>query len=166
MNERGVASSVRSLDLDVSLDHLTAKIGCRCRCYGSGNACAHQEGGKVAPCDVSVMRLVRRLTFRVVCHGFSLQRVYRISLEDCTVRSFLRCGRTRSAVGLASCKDCKEPAIARHSGNRNKIELIDYDRANHNRMPQALPSPESLPDPSRWALFLMPNPKGNRCGVI
>jgi hypothetical protein len=105
------------------------------------------------------MRLVRRLAFLVICHGFS-KIVYRISLADCTVRSFLRCGRTRSAVGPASCKDCKEPAIARHSGNRNKIELIDYDRANHNRMPQALPSPESLPDPSRWALYLMQNPKG------
>src|ERR1700674_1829170 len=71
MNELGIASSVRSLDLDVSLDHLNANVGCRCRCYGSGNARAHQEGCKVAPCDVSGMRLVARLAFLVVCHSFS-----------------------------------------------------------------------------------------------
>src|SRR6266849_606060 len=71
MNECSVASSVRSLDFDVSLDHLNANVGCRCRCYGSGNARAHQEGCKVAPCDVSGMRLVARLAFLVVCHSFS-----------------------------------------------------------------------------------------------
>src|SRR6266849_1891151 len=86
MNECSVASSVRSLDFDVSLDHLNANAGCRCRCYGSGNARAHQEGCKVAPCDVSGMRLVARLAFLVVCHGF-VQRVYRISVADSTVRS-------------------------------------------------------------------------------
>src|ERR1700693_3518549 len=84
MNECRVASSVRSLDLDVSLDHLNANIGCRCRCYGSGNARAHQEGCKVAPCDVSGMRLLRRLAFLIICHGFFVQRVYRISLADRT----------------------------------------------------------------------------------
>src|ERR1700674_107711 len=71
MNELGIASSVRSLDLDVSLDHLNANVGCRCRCYGSGNARAHQEGCKVVPCDVSGMRLVARLAFLVVGHRFS-----------------------------------------------------------------------------------------------
>src|SRR6266403_2767682 len=73
MNERGVASSVRSLDLDVSLDHLNANVGCRSRCYGNGNARAHQEGCEVAPCDVSGMRLVARLAFLVVCHGLSFK---------------------------------------------------------------------------------------------
>src|ERR1700694_2532858 len=71
MNERGVASSVRSLDLDVSLDHLNANVGRRCRCYGCGNGRTHQEGCKVAPCDVSGMRFVRWLGFLFVCHGFS-----------------------------------------------------------------------------------------------
>src|ERR1700687_475435 len=71
MNECRVASSVRSLDLDVSLDHLNANVGCRCRCYGCGNARTHQEGCKVAPCDVSGMRLVARLAFLIVCHSFS-----------------------------------------------------------------------------------------------
>src|ERR1700675_844226 len=70
MNELGIASSVRSLDLDVSLDHLNANVGCRCRCYGSGNAGAHQEGCKVTPCDVSGMRLIARLVFLVVRHIF------------------------------------------------------------------------------------------------
>src|ERR1700686_2795105 len=68
MNELGIASSVRSLDLDVSLDHLNANVGCRCRCYGSGNAGAHQEGCKVAPCDVCGMQLIARLVFIAVCH--------------------------------------------------------------------------------------------------
>src|SRR5258708_29756483 len=70
MNELGIASSVRSLDLDVSLDYLNANVGGRCRGYGSGNAGAHQEGSKVAPCDVSGMRLIARLVFLVVCHIF------------------------------------------------------------------------------------------------
>src|ERR1700674_5734307 len=73
MNECRVASSVRSLDLDVSLDHLNANVGCRYRCYGCGNARAHQEGCKIAPCEVSGMRLVARLGFLVVCHSFFVQ---------------------------------------------------------------------------------------------
>src|SRR6266849_9522320 len=95
MNERGVASSIRSLDLDVSLDHLNANVGCRCRCYGCGNARTHQEGCKVAPCEVSGMRLVARLAFLVVGHGF-VQRVYRISLADRTVGSSRALGAARS----------------------------------------------------------------------
>src|SRR6266851_7793668 len=166
MNERGVASSIRSLDLDVTLDHLNANVGCRCRCYARGNARTHQEGCKVAPCDVSGTRLVARLAFLFVCHGF-VQRVYRISLADRTVGSSRALGAARSLAFLArrgcrsssfrrerrpaSCKNRKEP-VARHSGNRNKIQLFDCCKANHNKMPQALPSPESLPDPSRWAL--------------
>jgi hypothetical protein len=86
MNERGIASSVRSLDLDFSLDHLNANVGGRSRGYGCGNARTHQQGCKIAPCDVSGMRLVRRLVFLVACHGF-VQRVYRILLADRTVRS-------------------------------------------------------------------------------
>src|SRR5258708_33895918 len=70
MNELGIASSVRSLDLDVSLDYLNANVGGRCRCYGSGNAGAHQEGCKVAPCDVSGLRLIARLAFLAVFHIF------------------------------------------------------------------------------------------------
>jgi hypothetical protein len=96
-----------------------------------------------------------------------LQRVYRISLADRTVGLSRALGAARSLAFLerggcrssnfqrerrpSSCKNRKEP-VARHSGNRNKIQLFDCCRANHNRMPQALPSPESLPDPSRWAL--------------
>src|SRR6266852_2361409 len=99
MNERGVASSIRSLDLDVSLDHLNANVGCRCRCYGCGNARTHQEGCKVAPCEVSGMRLVARLAFLVVCHGF-VQRVYRISLADRTVGSSRALGAARSLAFL------------------------------------------------------------------
>src|SRR3982074_2335016 len=71
MNECSIASSVRSLDLDFSLDHLNANVGCRSRCYGCGNARTHQERSTVAPCDVSGMRLVARLAFLVVCHCFS-----------------------------------------------------------------------------------------------
>src|SRR5437773_7114509 len=68
-NECGVASSVRSLDLDVGFDHF--KPYCRCRLYRSSEARSHQEGCKVAPCDVSKMRVVRRLVFLVVRHGCS-----------------------------------------------------------------------------------------------
>src|SRR5260370_37411472 len=75
MNELGIASSVRSLDLDVSLDHLNANVGCRCRGYGSGDAGAHQEGSKVSPRDVSATRLFPRLAFFVVLRTFLAQNL-------------------------------------------------------------------------------------------
>ena len=68
-NECGVASSIRSLDLDVSLGHFKARS--RCRLYRRSQARNHQEGCKVAPRDVSGMRLVGRLVSLIVCHGFS-----------------------------------------------------------------------------------------------
>src|SRR5579864_3488179 len=68
-NKGSIAGSVRSLDLDVSLGHLKARG--RCRLYRRSQARTHQEGCKVAPCDVSGMEVVRRLVFLVVCHGFS-----------------------------------------------------------------------------------------------
>jgi hypothetical protein len=74
-NKCGVASSVRSLNLDVSLGHF--KVRRRCRLYGRSQARTHQEGCKIASCDVSGMRVVRPLVSLFVCHGFSLQRVYR-----------------------------------------------------------------------------------------
>src|ERR1035441_9203147 len=74
MNERGVASSVRRLDLDICFDHLNAKVRSG-RLDGCGNARTHQKGCKVAPCDVSRMHVVCRLVFLVVflivSHGFS-----------------------------------------------------------------------------------------------
>ena len=47
VNERGVASSVRSLNLDVGFDHLNANIGRRSRCYGGGNARTHRRVAKL-----------------------------------------------------------------------------------------------------------------------
>jgi hypothetical protein len=68
-NECGVARSIRSLDLDVSLGHFKARR--RCRLYRRSQARTHQEGCKVAPRDVSGMRVVGRLVSLIVCHGFS-----------------------------------------------------------------------------------------------
>jgi hypothetical protein len=68
-NERGVASSIRSLDLDVILGDFKARG--RCRLYRRSQARTHQEGCKVAPRDVSGMRVVGRLVSLIVCHGFS-----------------------------------------------------------------------------------------------
>jgi hypothetical protein len=57
-NECGVASSDRSLDFDVGFDYFKAHG--RWRLDRRNQACTHQEGCKVAPCDVSRMRVVRR----------------------------------------------------------------------------------------------------------
>src|SRR5260370_40385461 len=94
MNELGIASSVRSLDLDVSLDYLNANVGGRCRCYGSGNSGAHQECCKVAPFEVSWQRPTAR-------HEFLLGRYscLAISLSHLAGRVHLRLIRAISAPG-------------------------------------------------------------------
>jgi hypothetical protein len=68
-NECGVACSIRSLDLDVGFGHFKARGGWRL--YRRSQARTHQEGCKVAPRDVSGMRVVGRLVSVIVCHGFS-----------------------------------------------------------------------------------------------
>src|SRR6266446_488774 len=123
MNERRVASSVRSLDLDVRLDHLNANVGCRCRSYGSGNARAHQEGCKVAPCEVSRIRLVARLVFLVVCHGFSCSEfIAHLSFFerwDSTSPSRLRLYRRRYGVkNPRTDSDSASPHQAKQSAER------------------------------------------------
>jgi hypothetical protein len=80
MNKRGVARSVRSLDLDVRFDHLKAR--CRGRLCRRGKARRHQEGCKVAPCDVSGMRVIRLSVFLVVCHGFSFNEFNALGHPD------------------------------------------------------------------------------------
>src|ERR1700693_3594612 len=91
-NECGVASSVRSLDLDVGFDHFKA-YG-RCRLYRSSEARTHQEGCKVAPCDVSKMRVVCRLVFRVGCHGFSCNEFIAFSYPTASSRRLV-CGAVK-----------------------------------------------------------------------
>ena len=84
VNECGVASSVRSLDLDVGFDDLKARG--RGRLYRRGEARAHHEGRKVTPGDVSTIRVVSRLVFRVVCHGFSCNEFIAFSYSTASSR--------------------------------------------------------------------------------
>src|ERR1700720_420924 len=165
MNELGIASSVRSLDLDVSLDHLNANVGCRCRCYGSGNAGAHQEGCKVAPCDVSGMRLIARLVFLVVCHIFLAK-----SLSHFAGRPHRRAIRALGAVhSLVFLGAGGGPPPSSGGGARFVPKTA---RSRPSRIPEIVTRfnclivvgqttiecrllylpPKSLPDPSRWAL--------------
>ena len=68
-NKRGVTGSVGSLDLDV-VSATSRRRGC-CRRYRRGQACGYGKRHKVAPRNISGMRIVLRLVTLIVCHGFS-----------------------------------------------------------------------------------------------
>src|SRR5258707_2914390 len=172
MNELGITSSVRSLDLDVSLDYLNANVGGRCRCYSNGNDGDHREGCKVAPCDVSGMRLIARLVFLVVCHIFLAKslshfagRPHRRIIRD--IRAIRALGAVRSLAfpgGVCRFSSFQRESRPLRAKNReepgrlvipeivtrfNCLIAVGQTAIRCRRLYLPL---ESLPDPSRWAL--------------
>src|SRR5437016_14648904 len=72
MNERGVASSVGSLDLYVGFDHVRVCRGRRS--YRGGKSCGHGKGRKVAPREIPELRIILLFVILIFRHSSSIPK--------------------------------------------------------------------------------------------